>query len=94
MSNRNRFILAVAAGAGVFTAEVIGLDHITRGTGWANFGLPIAIILAGITVGGIMGPGSGPSTLTCGDNHTHASHFWQNPHDGDTYWCPGHKEVS
>jgi hypothetical protein len=92
MSSRNRFILAVAIGALVFLAEVVGLDHLANG--WANFGLPIAIILAGITVGTIMGSGSGPSTLTCGNNHTHTSHFWQNPHDGDTYWCPGHKEVS
>lgn len=31
--------------------------------------------------------------LACGDDSTHRRHFWQNPHDGRTYECPGHTQV-
>lgn len=34
-----------------------------------------------------------PPTLVCNDNSTHPSHFWQEPHTGQTCWCPGHTEV-
>jgi hypothetical protein len=38
--------------------------------------------------------GEQPQTMICDDNRTHLDpHYWQNPHDGLTYWCPGHVEV-